>query len=91
MFWYNKSVELEATNSRTEFSTIYPNVRAGYVWYPFRKIDLYVNPWFNIGSEINVDSKNEIDGIEFESNKLNYILALHIGYSFNFKTNKASR
>ena len=54
-------------------------------------MDLYVNPWFNIGSEINVDSKNEIDGIEFESNKLNYILALHIGYNFNFKTNKASR
>ncbi|KOY53120.1 hypothetical protein [Polaribacter dokdonensis] len=91
VFWYNKSVELETTNSRTEFSTIYPNIRAGYVWYPLRNIDLYVNPWINIGSEINVDSKNEINGIEFESNKLNYILALHIGYSFNFKTNKASR
>ena len=31
VFWYNKSVELEAINSPTKFSTIYPNIRAGYI------------------------------------------------------------
>lgn len=85
VFWYNKSAELKSINSRTEFSTIYPNARIGYIWYPFKKMNLYLNPWFNIGSEINVDQQNQLGGIEFEPNKLNYILALHIGYSFQIK------
>ncbi len=80
-FWYRKSVELETINRRTEFSSIYPNIRVGYVWYPFKKLNLYLNPWFNIGSEINLDKKNQLNGIEFEPNKFNYIVALHIGYS----------
>jgi hypothetical protein len=41
VFLYNKSVELETTASRAEFSTIYPNIRVGYIWYPFKKLDLY--------------------------------------------------
>ncbi len=81
VFWYNKSVALETINIRTEFSSIYPNIRAGYVWYPFKKLDLYINPWLTIGSEINLDKKNQLNGIEFEPNKFNYIVALHIGYS----------
>ncbi len=81
LFWYNKSVELETINHRTKFSSIYPNIRAGYVWYPFKKIGLYLNPWLNIGSEINLDNKNQLNGIEFEPNKFSYIVALHIGYS----------
>jgi elongation factor P hydroxylase len=44
-----------------------------------------------MGSEINLDDKNQLNGIEIEPNKLNYIIALHIGYSFNLKTKKASR
>jgi hypothetical protein len=80
VFWYNKSVELEAINSPTKFSTIYPNIRAGYIWYPFKNLDLYLNPWLNVGSEINLDSNNQLNGVEFEPNKFNYILALHIGY-----------
>ena len=80
VFWYNKSVELEAINNRTKLSTIYPNIRAGYIWYPFKKLDLYLNPWLNIGSEINLDKKNQLNGVEFVPNKLKYIVALHIGY-----------
>jgi len=80
IFWYNKSVELEAINTPTTFSTIYPNIRAGYIWYPFKKLDLYLNPWLNIGSEINLDKNNQLNGVEFEPNKFNYIVALHIGY-----------
>ena len=80
IFWYNKRVELEAINTPTTFSTIYPNIRAGYIWYPFKKLDLYLNPWLNIGSEINLDKDNQLNGVEFEPNKFNYIVALHIGY-----------
>ena len=80
VFWYNKSVELEAISSPATFSTIYPNIRAGYIWYPFKKLDLYLNPWLNIGSEINLDKNNQLNGVEFEPNKFNYIVALHIGY-----------
>jgi len=81
VFLYNKSVELGQIKERTEFSTIYPNARVGYVWYPFKKVDLYLNPWVNFGSEINLDHKNQLNEIEFEPNKFNYIVALHIGYS----------
>lgn len=81
VFLYNKSVELEQIAERTEFSTIYPNARVGYIWYPFKNLNLYVNPWFNIGSEINLDNKNQLNGIKFKPNNFNYIVALHIGYS----------
>lgn len=81
VFFYNKSVELETFNQRTEFSSIYPNLRVGYVWYPFKKVEFYLNPWINLGSEINIDNKNQLNGIEFEPNTFNYIIALHVGYS----------
>ena len=84
VFWYNKSVELESVNSRTEFSTIYPNFRAGYIWYPFKKLDLYINPWCAIGSEINLDEQNQLNGVEFETNAFNYVVALHIGYTIEW-------
>jgi hypothetical protein len=84
IFLYDKSVELSSINERTRFRTLYPNLRAGYVWYPFKKVDLYLNPWFNIGSEINIDNKNSLNGIDYQRSKFNYILALHIGYSFNW-------
>ena len=84
VFWYNKSVELESVNSRTEFSTIYPNIRAGYIWYPFKKLDLYLNPWCTIGSEINLDEQNQLNGVEFETNAFNYVVALHIGYKIEW-------
>jgi hypothetical protein len=84
MLWYNKSVGMQSTEKRISFQTIYPSARIGYVWYPFNKIGLYINPWLNMGSEINLDDKNSIEGKTFETNTLNYILALHIGYSVTF-------
>jgi hypothetical protein len=83
LFWYNKSVTLAVLNKQTAFSSIYPNLRAGYIWHPFKSLNLYLNPWINLGSEINLDDKNQVQGIEFESNKFNYIIALHIGYCFS--------
>lgn len=84
IFLYNKSVEQNSTHESAKFSTLYPNVRAGYVWYPFNNINLYLNPWLNIGSEINLDNDNSLNGIEYESSKFYYIVALHVGYSFNW-------
>ncbi len=84
IFLYNKSVELSSTNEIAKFRTLYPNLRAGYVWYPFKNINLYLNPWFNIGSEINIDNNNSLNGIDYEPSKFYYIVALHIGYSFNW-------
>jgi len=85
IFWYNKSVELKFVNERTEFTTLYPNIRAGFMWYPFKKIYLYLNPWFNIGSEINIDNNNRLNGVVFEPSKFYYIVAIHLGYSINWK------
>ncbi|MGC9352948.1 MAG: hypothetical protein ACP5D9_03860 [Mariniphaga sp.] len=84
VFLYNKSVVLSSVNERIEFTTLYPNIRAGYKWYPFKKIDLYLNPWFNIGSEINIDNNNKLQRIVFEPSKFYYIAAIHLGYSINW-------
>lgn len=84
VFYYNKSVESGLSGESVTFSTLYPNVRAGYVWYPVEDIDLYINPWLNIGSEINLDKKNELKGITFKPATVYYIAALHIGYNLNW-------
>lgn len=84
LFYYNKSVKLTDINEIIKFSTIYPNVRFGYTWFPFENINFYLNPWVNIGSEINIDSKNQFNGIEYNADSFSYILALHLGYRFEF-------
>jgi hypothetical protein len=83
VFLYNKSASLRYYDERVTFSTLFPNVRIGYVWYPFKKIQLYCNPWINVGSEISIDNKNQLNGISFDLNKFNYIVAIHVGYSIN--------
>jgi hypothetical protein len=82
IFWYNKNVTHQPTKSNTDFQTLYPNLRAGFIWYPFKNLNLYLNPWINAGSEISIDNKNSRKGVEFEPNKFNYIMALHLGYTF---------
>jgi hypothetical protein len=85
VFFYNKSASLGSAGEEISFSTVYPNVRVGYIWYPFKKANLYLNPWFNVGSEINVDQKNHIGNKEFKPNSFNYVVALHVGYAFQRK------
>jgi len=85
VFLYRKSVQLNSANERTKFKSLYPNLRAGYIWYPFKKVNVYLNPWVNIGSEINIDTKNRFGEVHYEANKLNYIAALHIGYSLDWQ------
>jgi hypothetical protein len=85
LFLYKKSAGLETSLHRTTFHTLYPNIRIGYVYMPFKKIGLYLNPWLSVGSERNIDSKNTLDGVAFSANKFQYIMALHIGYHLNFR------
>jgi hypothetical protein len=84
LFLYKKSVGLESNLQRATFHTFYPNIRIGYVYQPFRKIGLYLNPWINLGSERNLDKGNSIEGVTFKANTIHYIMALHIGYKLNF-------
>lgn len=80
VFYYNKEVSHESSTTAVSFTSVYPNVRVGYVWAPFKKSGLYLNPWFNIGSEIGLDNNNKLNGQTFELNTLQYIMALHVGY-----------
>lgn len=82
-FWYNKSAGILGAVERSSFSTIYPNIRVGYKWIPFKKSNLYINPWINFGKEFNVDDRTVFESIEFKNRRFNYIIALHIGYQFD--------
>lgn len=88
LFLYKKSVSLERHAQRATFHTLYPNLRIGYLYQPFRKIGLYLNPWINVGSERNLDKNNTLEGVTFSANKIQYIMALHIGYQLNFTKSK---
>ncbi|WP_114748530.1 hypothetical protein [Pleomorphovibrio marinus] len=81
VFFYNKSVTLEPYKREIDHSTIYPNLRIAYIYYPFKNIGLYLNPYLNFGSEINTKGPHSIDGVKFEPAKFHYVAALHIGYS----------
>ncbi|MCA0366219.1 MAG: hypothetical protein LCH67_19435 [Bacteroidetes bacterium] len=85
IFLYNNSVSMLQKTEIAKFKTLYPNIRLGYLWYPSKKTGFYLNPWFNVGSEINLDNKNQIEDINFEPHRLNYVLALHLGYTFNLR------
>jgi hypothetical protein len=84
VFLYSKTVELNSSDEVANFKSIYPNVRIGYVYKPFKKVGFYLNPWFNVGKEFVLDNKNYIEGEEFSSSKLTYIIAIHLGYQFTF-------
>jgi hypothetical protein len=85
VFYYDKTVTQSSTTESVSFNTVYPNIRAGYIWYPFNGMNLYLNPWVNMGSEINIDTKNKIGDNVFKPNTFNYVMAIHLGYGFNIK------
>jgi hypothetical protein len=83
-FLYHKSAGLNETNARADFKSIYPNLRMGYVYKPFKKAGLYLNPWFNVGRETGMDDSNRLNGKTFSNDRFSYIVALHIGYQITF-------
>lgn len=80
VFFYNKSVEHTSSNEVANYNSVYPNLRAGYVFAPFKNCGLYLNPWINFGKEIVVGDKATINDKEFVGESFSYIVALHVGY-----------
>ena len=84
VFYYSKSVKNNSTDDLTNFKSIYPNIRLGYVYKPFRNSGFYLNPWLNFGKEIVSSGKNKINNKEFLNEKFSYIIAIHFGYQLTF-------
>lgn len=84
VFLYSKSVGEDESIQRTNFKSIYPNIRIGYLYKPFRNSGFYLNPWFNFGKEIMLDENNSIDEKEYKPDDFSYIFAIHLGYSVSF-------
>lgn len=84
VFYYSKSVRLNSGSEFSSFKSIYPNVRAGYVYKPFKNSGFYLNPWLNLGKEIITSGQNKIGEHEFSNDKLSYIVAIHFGYQVLF-------
>ncbi|MES2849238.1 MAG: hypothetical protein V4685_09285 [Bacteroidota bacterium] len=84
VFFYDKSVGLSSSAAVANFKSIYPNIRAGYVYRPFKKIGFYVNPWINFGKEFVVGNNNSIEGRKFTINTMSYVAAIHFGYQITF-------
>ena len=79
VFFYSKSVAANFSAATANFKTIYPNIRAGYVYRPFKKIGFYINPWLNFGKEFVSGNNNSVGGKEFSTNT-SYVAAIHFGY-----------
>jgi hypothetical protein len=84
IFLYDKTIESNTSTDITNFKSIYPNIRIGYVYKPFKNNGLYLNPWFNFGKEFVIDGDNSIEGQEFSANKVTYVMAIHLGYQITF-------
>jgi hypothetical protein len=80
VFYYCKSVGSNSTDEVANFKSVYPNIRAGYVFKPFKNNGFYINPWFNVGKEFVIGNNNSIDNTEFVPDKISYIVAIHLGY-----------
>lgn len=84
VFFYSKSVGNNFDAARQNLNSIYPNLRVGYVYKPFRKSGLYLNPWLNLGKEMVTKRDKASHGAAFVPDKWMYILALHVGYRVEF-------
>ena len=84
VFLYNNEVTHEPTGQVHAFTSIYPNVRLGYTWFPFKKAGLYLSPWVNVGREIIMNEQETSEIPEYVMDGLKYIAAIHLGYRCTF-------
>jgi len=84
VFTYNSQAGNTSTGKTSSFKTVYPNLRVGYTWFPFKKTNLYVVPWLNMGKEFMVNHTDAAAGPRYQADNFKYILALHIGYKYSF-------
>ena len=81
VFLYNKSFRSEQ-KELFKFQSIYPNIRIGYLFKPFRNCGFYINPWINGGKEILL--KEDRSNAAWILPAYSYIAAIHAGYRINF-------
>ncbi len=84
LFTYNSSITNTLSGKTSAFKSVYPNLRIGYTWFPFKKLNLYAVPWLNMGKEFMVNTTDAAAGVAYQPDKFKYILALHIGYRYSF-------
>lgn len=84
VFLYSRSVGLPDNIERTNFKSIYPNLRVGYVYKPFKRSGFYLNPWVNFGKEIVLTNNDFLNKVEYSITGFSYILAVHLGYKVSF-------
>ncbi|MFN8143382.1 MAG: hypothetical protein U0073_03085 [Bacteroidia bacterium] len=84
VFFYSKSVGHLNSTERIHFNSRYPNLRAGYVFKPFKNVGFYLNPWVNFGKEFGENSNAKSETLKFTQDKFSYIVAIHFGYAVNF-------
>lgn len=84
VFLYSKSVGANFSEEKTSFTSIYPNVRVGYLFRFCRNSGFYINPWLNIGKEITLNGTTSIEHKQFAHSTLSYVMAVHIGYQHTF-------
>lgn len=80
VFLYNNEVTHEPTGEVRSFTSIYPNVRLGYTWFPFKNAGLYLSPWVNLGRETMVGAQASSEAPEYRMGDIKYIAAIHLGY-----------
>ncbi|MBK8498711.1 MAG: hypothetical protein IPL52_07810 [Flavobacteriales bacterium] len=84
VFLYNNEVTHGPTGELRTFTSIYPNVRLGYTWFPFKKAGLYLSPWVNLGRETILGDQAESEAPDYVMADIKYIAALHMGYRCSF-------
>ncbi|MCU0360914.1 MAG: hypothetical protein MUF75_09390 [Bacteroidia bacterium] len=83
-FFYSKSVGMDDSAERTAFKSIYPNLRIGYMYKPFKSSGFYINPWLNFGKELVTSGSTALNGVNYGMSNCSYVLALHLGYQLSF-------
>lgn len=84
VFLYNNEVTHAPTGEVRTFRSIYPNLRVGYTWFPFKKAGLYLSPWVNLGRETIIGAPASSEAPEYEMTDIKYIAAIHLGYRCTF-------
>jgi hypothetical protein len=85
VFLYDNRVHHDPSGTEHAVRTIYPNLRVGYTCFPFRRAGLYLSPWVNVGNEMALDARDASDGPHYEPAGFKYIVAVHVGYRYDFR------
>ncbi|MEL6659656.1 MAG: hypothetical protein AAFR36_24550 [Bacteroidota bacterium] len=56
--------------------------RMGFRWYPFKKTNLYLNPFFGLRYEYSWQKSSTVDGTNHSTAGLQPFGTLHLGYHF---------